>query len=1187
MDVAPIIFLGGAVILLWIAQWLRMNKPQPPLESDEVEQVLREIPITSEGDAILVSREHGQVIYANGPARHLLAINGGEPHLEVIASHAQPSENFLGLFAEETQASFQLGNRWVEASSHRIPAGPELRTVVIMRELSADGQASGGSLDLSRAFRLINLIGDTVDTTLGIEQTLQSLLGLLRAELRYDSGEINIRDDITGNFVPRGWVGDASYLVELSLAGGVYRPDEGFTGWIARHRQPLLLTTRSELDTIQPKISKNPYRSFLGVPLVLGDTLMGTIEFGSLQEHHFSQGELSLMQALSKPIAVAIYNASLYADQVRRIEDITTLQQAIEQHAEVEQSEKVFAVLNERIAKLSNAEMSGIFLYDEARRGLVPALPFYGLPEAIVRSLFIPMPIDSPQRDIWETQSYWISNDVADEPLVEALGLSPIVNVAGIRSTAWLPLQVSAKTRIGVMAVSNKRGEGFTPRDIQNLRALASQATVVVENIQLYGREKSMDAQLAGLQEITYAIGALTEEGEFFSELTQRIAKLMNVQTCGFMLYEEGAKRLMSRLPFYGIEDDAIRDYQITLKSGTIFDELWTEEDSWFSNRVQNDPLTFEAGLDQLAVQLGVQKTLFAVLSTGGRRIGVVQVSNKLNGQDFNDADARLLLIFATQAATIMENARLFQEVQRNSEQAQRLRSIAEKAGKISTNEDALADLLQEIANFTQSSVVFINVLSQPGSLVTYPRWVYGTELTEPIVQDTSAQGFEHSVVRSRRPFISNDIANEQLILASYRQLSQRFDLHRVLVVPLFVGDRSLGEMGVANREGGYTESDLSNLGAIAAQVAAAFDRLLQYQATGQNLTRRMEELDAISRVSNELTLTLDFDQILNLIRSETIKATGATGCTVALLYPNTRWERPDAPELERRLGAVRTMDRLADLEIEAIHRGASSVIVPDYSESEYKPLPRDARSGLAASILYVDQTVGVLHVYHTEANRFDEYAATFITTMATKASLGYGNAIRFQEQMERSERLRRRVEQLNRIFELSHMLPSNTEPILVLEAVAFSIQQAVGFDSVVMLLSDETEGVMKRVAQSGLPLEVFEKSKANTVPLKALNLILKDKYRISESYFFPIHEVTQWYSESVVALSTAFAGNRTIAYSGMDQWHDGDMLLVTITGSTGKLLGLISLDRRMTTYDRIVPRSKCWKFSRIKRLPP
>lgn len=1162
MNVALILFVGGLVVTAWLYFWTRQHAPIHQL--NEIEQSLKDIPLASSNEAVLVSREHGQLIYANSSARSWLGMNGGDPNLEQVARLAQPSDNFLGLFAGEGQTSFQLGNRWVEASSIRLP-GTEMRTVVVMREIAANTN-NPDALDLSKAMRIINQIGELTDPSNGVETTLQVLLSILHQAVEFDAGEINLRDGNSDSFRPRGWFGDASYLVQLDLAGGAYHLNEGVTGWIAQHRKPLLLTTRDEMESVRPKVPNSPFETILGVPLALGDNFIGTLEIASKQRQRFGQAEVALLQAVSKPVTTAIYNAMLYAEQVKRIEDITSLQQNVERAAstsaiEASPSTQVYASLTEHIANLIDAEMCGVLIYDDVRQELVGQTPFFGLPEALVRRITIPVPPDSPQHDIWENQPHWIANEVADEPLVEALGLKSVVEVAGIRNTAWIPMQISER-RIGVLAISNRRGSGFTPRDIQYMRVLASQAAIVVENVRLYGRERRLDAELAGLQEMTYAIGELNRESQFFGVISERVARLMNASVCGILLYDEDEHRLVSQIPFYGVDDAAIIDYVIDVKPGTAFEELWAEDAVWYTNQADRHALVFATGMDKFANRANVEKILIAPLSVGGQRLGILLVANRPDGHNFDDSDERLAKIFATQAATIIENSRLLQEIQRSSERAQRLRRIAELSGAIVSLEEGGIDLLHEISGLLDSPLVFVNVFDQEtASLVTYPRWVYGIDLAQPIVQDPYTKGFDQSVVMSRQPLITDDALDDSRLLSGYRQLAVRFGLQAALIVPLIVGDRCLGELGVANRGEPYHNEDLDTLSTIATQIATSLDRVLLIEATGQNLVRRSEELDAISRVSNELTLTLDFDQVLEVIRKEALRATGAQGSTVVLLRPNDQWRQADQPEMDRRLGNARNMAELADIELEAITRGAEPVIVRNYDGQGMTALPVEARSAVAAAILYVDQIVGVIHLYHTEPNRFDERAAAFLMTLSTKASLGYGNAIRFQEQKERSERLRLRVEQLNRIFELGHMLHTNADQITILEAVAYSIQQSVGFDVVLMLMLDENR-VLRRVAHAGLPIMSFEQDKEHTITLESLTNLLKERYKIHESYFFPVEDVNDWYQPDIKALNTQFDGNRTIEFKNPNSWRDGDMFLVSLTGQDGNLIGMISLDR-------------------------
>jgi PAS domain S-box-containing protein len=1162
---AIVMVIMGILVLVGLYAWTR-SRQLLGVALDR-ENLFDQMSMVDDTDsAVLVTTMHGQLVHINDTTRQLFGTNGDTPSLEYIAGHIQPAENFFALFNSATQTSFQLDNKWMEATSHGIPTDDGRRMVIVMREMSTTA-SNGASVDFSSAMSTIHKIGDLTNASMNIEQVSQVILDTMIKQFPAEAGEICIWNANNQTMEQRGWVGNTLYLISMAERGGRYAMNEGVVGWVAQHQKPLIVNTVDELVDIAPIMQDMNYRSSIAIPLQTTNRLFGTIAFYGSTENHYEQSHLSLLQAISSSITIAIQNAELYTDQENRIKDIASLQDIAEQPRSEEDATPIYGLLTERIARLLEVDMCGVFTYNEDRVGLIPELPFYGMPDSIAQSIFLSLPHDTLQRDIWENQPYWFTNDVTDEPLLEALGLAPLVEVAGIRNTSLMPMAIGGE-RIGIVAVSNKHGEdGFTPRDIQNLQMLIAQASIVVENVRLYQRERRIDTELVGLQEMTHAIGSLSHESEFYSEITDRIARLTESEMCGILLFNETQQRLESQLPFYGVSEDLVAHYQIRLTPGTVIADLWDDDDYWYSNRVVSDTLVFEAGLDQLAEAVGVQKTLIAVMSAGGRRLGVVQVSNKTTGADYDDNDARLLLIFATQAAAIIENARLYREVQLRADQSNSLRVVAELAGSLVTTNESFEPVLDEISRFIDSPIVYINVLDQSaGSLITYPRWVYGVDIQEPLTQNIYAENFEHSVALSGRSFFSDDIKNDKRVtIESYKEIAARFELKSTLLVPLGVGEKHLGELGVGNRTSGgtYSEDDVRALMTIAAQISATVDRLLLYEATGENLRRRMDELDAISRVSNELTLTFDLDQILDVIRIEAMNATKASGSTVVLLKPHEQWRKLDEPFMDKRLGDADVMYDLADIEREAVLHGADPVLVTNYDHSDMKSVIPTVKSA-AAAILYLDQVVGVIHVHHSEANRFDERAAAFLMTLSTKASLGYQSWVRYTDQLEHGQRLRSRVEQLNRIFELGQMVQSNTDPVIVLEAIAYSVQQSVGYDTVLMTMVDQRVGTVSRVAHAGLPIMAFEETKGEKIALEKLeSFFQEDTYRTGECYFYPIEKAGDWYFPELSVLSTAFESNRSIDASNTEQWHDGDMLIVRITGSVGnQLLGTISLDR-------------------------
>jgi GAF domain-containing protein/nitrogen-specific signal transduction histidine kinase len=249
-------------------------------------------------------------------------------------------------------------------------------------------------------------------------------------------------------------------------------------------------------------------------------------------------------------------------------------------------------------------------------------------------------------------------------------------------------------------------------------------------------------------------------------------------------------------------------------------------------------------------------------------------------------------------------------------------------------------------------------------------------------------------------------------------------------------------------------------------------------------------------------------------------------------------------------------------------------VLVHDYDgpmDPPLKPVVRDIRSAVATPILYGGEPIGVVHLWHTQPARFDEDDAKFMEALAAKASLSYGNLLRYEENRDRAERLRRRVEQLNQIFELSQMLQTSIEPVTMLEAIAYSLLQSSGFGGIVMLLASnparQGEAHFMRVAQAGLPIDQFEANRHRTITAAAMETLMdKRDFALSESRFFPIEKIGEWYVDGIEALSGSFSALEDSmigsTFGSPRHWRSGDLLIVPITSATGALLGAISLDR-------------------------
>jgi diguanylate cyclase (GGDEF)-like protein len=128
----------------------------------------------------------------------------------------------------------------------------------------------------------------------------------------------------------RGLVFSASRRLEAGVIDGLRVPaDRGIVGWVARHREPLLLDDAGSDPRYSPAVeamTKFRPRTMLCVPMVSRDALLGVIQvMNRLDGRPFDERQLRLVQILADHVAIAIENAALYRQaQVAAVTDDLT-----------------------------------------------------------------------------------------------------------------------------------------------------------------------------------------------------------------------------------------------------------------------------------------------------------------------------------------------------------------------------------------------------------------------------------------------------------------------------------------------------------------------------------------------------------------------------------------------------------------------------------------------------------------------------------------------------------------------------------------------------------------------------------------------------------------------------------------------------------------------------------------------
>jgi PAS domain S-box-containing protein len=1120
--------------------------------------------LTDNENGVIVSEGRGHLVFINDKARAWFGMNGNDPNLETLAELVQPPESFIELFGQEGRASFRLGKRRIEATSHHIPREVTPQLVVVLRELVGPGMARG-ERDPGVIMNVVSEITQAISGSLRLDETLNAILNSIADVIPYDTGEITLWEQDLQILRPLGRGGAMAhpYYERFEATDGVYHLDDSFSGWLARYRQPLLVADVNARPDVRAKIADYPFLSYIGIPLSIGERFIGTLEMASTKRAAFDHEDLALLQAVSGQAAIAIENARLYQTQAERVAELSGLQEIAAAMGSFSEPRQMFAQLVSRISGLMNSDIVGILLLDPITQTLVGQTPFAGVPDSVAALFRIPLAQDVRMGTLWQRE-WWYTNDAKKDETLAIIGIQKVLEPLGVARLLLMPMDIGDR-RIGLIMVANKRDNtGYTEDDMRLMAVFASQTAIVVENARLYNEQnRQMGEEARGLEPLQKTIGLLDDENALDAQITERIARLMNVQMCGLMLFSADENKLLAQDGFIGLDPTILPYYEVEIPPNSRARDYYTSEKPWIVNEVDTDKLAKETGIDSLARMTDIRHTLIAPLRSGDRQFGVLQLANKLNGQRFNNEDVEKVTEFTGQASQLLAMAREYQDVRRRAREADGLRQIAEIAGAGLSLDDTIRRISEIMANVLQSTIACIALLDEgTAKLVLRPEHTYGMPtLTEPFIIDIYDPTMQGSVAISRRSFLSNDIPRDSRVLPIYRAFCERFGIVSSIQVPLVINEKSIGELSICNKPTDYTRDDLRLVRSIAVQVAEAFERSRLYRSTDADLRARVEELDSLARVSGALNETIDLERILDVIRLEAQRTTGAKLATVVLVKDKEEWLDPETPVMDRRIGEGKGRDSFYSVELQTI-RENELVTIQDYNRSVFETNPGTRRSSLAAPISYGGQVRGVIHLASEIPGYFTERGINFVRSLAAQASLAVGNSIRYREQITRNDLLKQRADQISQIFEISRLLRQETNIEAILDAVANAVAETVGFKVVLISVIDAERKVRRRVAQAGLPLTTWSEIRDQLLPLDSLQTLMLPQYQISGSYLLPGEKRSEWLAPAteVAEVIEVSPENKPVPGSQL-MWHPRDVMLVPFRDSNGVINGLMSVD--------------------------
>jgi len=160
-------------------------------------------------------------------------------------------------------------------------------------------------------------VEDVRRAQIALDELLADDLLLIKGLLEVDTVAVLLLDVHAEMLVARAASG-----LEEEVEQGVRIPlGKGFAGRVASTRAPVIIEDVDHADILNPLLREKGIKSMLGVPLEIGDKLLGVLHVGSLTTRAFGDKDVQALRRVARRVATPVEQAALYGtERVARVQ---------------------------------------------------------------------------------------------------------------------------------------------------------------------------------------------------------------------------------------------------------------------------------------------------------------------------------------------------------------------------------------------------------------------------------------------------------------------------------------------------------------------------------------------------------------------------------------------------------------------------------------------------------------------------------------------------------------------------------------------------------------------------------------------------------------------------------------------------------------------------------------------------
>jgi phosphoserine phosphatase RsbU/P len=347
---------------------------------------------------------------------------------------------------------------------------------------------------------------------------------------------------------------------------------------------------------------------------------------------------------------------------------------------------------------------------------------------------------------------------------------------------------------------------------------------------------------LAVLSEISHEINASLNLDEVLASAAAQIRKLIDYEIFAVLLPVESTNDLYVRFAI-GHRAEVVERWRIPIGDGIIGAAAATGEAIRVGD-VTKDPR-------YLAAAEEVRSELAVPLIVRGRVIGVMDIESR-EPDYFTPAQQTILTLVASRIGTAVENARLFQNVQKQAETLLLLNEITREASATLQVEEVLRRAAELVKRLIDYQIFSILLLDEAGGVFRHRVTVkFGQRVQEKSTVPVH-EGIIGAAAKLRRPVVVPDVSLDP----RYRMLNP--ETRSELAVPMIFKTQVIGVMDLESPQLNYfTPEHVQVLSILAAHLAVSIENARLYEQVTRDESRMERDLNAARRIQGALLPSL------------------------------------------------------------------------------------------------------------------------------------------------------------------------------------------------------------------------------------------------------------------------------------------------------------------------------------------